>query len=302
VRLFRAISIVFISFRGGPFWRLAPSRIAPAILLTGSLGACGIFVPQKSPFSDDETIPPGALSRQGKVESNIIANIRCEIRNGAYRALGLKTVPWLETWGATVTLKLIWDEMGSLSPGLSVLSPLPNAEAFTLGVGVSGSAHATRVETITFNLSIAELLSDRRKIVSSGVLPTCDVFQNGIMIQSDLRIDQFIYDKASITPAGEATTRDVTDPQFTVFQEQITFVASYGANATPTWKLTRLAVNPSGTFASASRTLTGDVLITLGPLAKDSGGKRQLASPAREQHNAAFGGGATATSIQSQTR
>lgn len=279
-----------------------PGRIISALLLLGIVGGCGIYVPQKDPFRDDEPVAPGELSRQGKVESNIIANIRCEIRNGVYRALQLNTVPWLETWGATVTLKLIWDEMSGLNPGLSVLSPLPNAETFTLGLGASGSAHATRVETITFNLSNAELLADRRKIVQSGVLPTCDVFQNGIMIRSDLRIDQFIYDKASITPAGEATTRSITDPQFTVFQEQITFVASYGGSVTPTWKLTRLAVNPSSTFASASRTVTGDILITLGPLAKGAGGKTQLASPAREQHNSAFGGGATATSIQSQSR
>lgn len=283
-------------------WRRMLVRVFSALLLVSSAGGCGIYVPQKEPFRDDEPIATGELWRQGKIESNIIANIRCEIRNGVYRALALKTVPWLETWGATVTLKLVWDELSGLNPGASVLSPLPNSESFTLGVGASGSAHATRVETITFNLSNAELLADRRKIVQSGALPTCDVFQNGIMIRSDLRIDQFIYDKASITPAGEATTRSVTDPQFTVFQEQITFVASYGGSITPTWKLTRLTVNPSGTFASASRTVTGDVLITLGPLAKGPSGKAQLASPAREQHNSAFGGGATATSIQSQSR
>jgi hypothetical protein len=272
------------------------------ILLSG----CGLYVPEKSLFSSDavEVTPgqPAPLSPEGKLESNIIANIRCEIRNGVYDALQLGTVPWLLDWGATVTLKLTWDEMSGLAPGVSFITPLQNSNSFSLGLGASATAHGTRLETITFTYSNAELIHEQILRLKKGYSTSCSMLEDGTMIQSDLKIDQFIYDKASITVAGEATSKDILSPPYSVFQEDITFVASFGGNITPTWKFTRISANTSGNFLNATRTHTSDVLITLGPLAKTPSGKsqRQLASPAREQHNAAFGGGSTASSIQSQ--
>lgn len=46
------------------------------------------------------------MSRQGKIESNIIANIRCEITRGLNRAVNTGNVPWLAGWGTSISLNL----------------------------------------------------------------------------------------------------------------------------------------------------------------------------------------------------
>jgi len=54
------------------------------------------------------------------------------------------------------------------------------------------------------------------------------------MIESDLKIGQFIYDKAVVAgAAGEATSKSVTTPPYSTLQEDITFLASFGGNVTP---------------------------------------------------------------------
>ena len=145
------------------------SHTLPVVLaLSLSLGGCGIFVPEKTLFGNDNVDPPKA-SASGMYEHNIVAHIRCEIRNGVWRALQRPDVGWLQDYGAKVTFKITVDEQGSLAPNLSLLPPFFNSEVFTLGIGLSGSAQATRVETVQLpHLEIAELLAEQRKNVKRG--------------------------------------------------------------------------------------------------------------------------------------
>jgi hypothetical protein len=270
-------------------------RMLPfALILPAFLGGCGLFVPEKDLFSNDN-VPAGKPSPQGLFENMVVGHIRCELRNGVIKALIFPEVQWLRTWGATVTLKLTWDELSGLNPGVSLLTPFKNSQSFTLGLGTSGTAHATRIETIAFTYSFEELLAE-------GATP-CDRLQNGVMIQSDLKISQFIYDKAVIAATGEATSKNPTKPPYSTLQEDITFVASYGGSITPTWKFTRITVNPNSTLFNATRSQTDDVLITLGPVAMPATDKSQaqLSQQTQILHNAALIGSATASSIQSQT-
>ena len=129
---------------------------------------------------------------------------------------------------------------------------------------------------------------------------------DGTAITSNLEIDQFIFDKATIAATGEATSHtDLKEPIYSAFQEEITFVATYGVSITPTWKLTRLTANSSGTFLSASRSHTSNLIITLGPVDKAASKKKgptKLSSDAASQHTAALIGGQTASAIISQSR
>jgi hypothetical protein len=113
------------------------------------------------------------------------------------------------------------------------------------------------------------------------------------MIESDLKIGQFIYDKAVVAGAsGEATSNKVTTPPYSQFQFELTFSAAFSGNITPTWKFTRTTVNGTGNLFSATRTNTQYVLITLG---KESPQTAAL-------HNAALTGNATGTGVQSLMR
>ena len=129
------------------------------LLASTSIGACGLTVPQKEFLASG--VDP---KRQGNLENNLVANIKCEIEKGLYRVWlernhnqALENVKWLYTkyesgspaqagdssgknkknkritngnisaWGTSVSLTLQIDEGGGLNPGVSVIEPLQNA-------------------------------------------------------------------------------------------------------------------------------------------------------------------------------
>jgi hypothetical protein len=141
------------------------------------------------------------------------------------------------------------------------------------------------------------------------------------MIDSDLKIWEFIYDKAVIASSINASafvpvtkvenvvdkngkpvldkngkpktkavvlgyTRHPSWPLYNTFTENITFTATFGGNVTPTWKLARVSANSSGTFLSATRTNTNQLTITMGPIQYQASATQpaQLSSGAQAQH------------------
>ena len=279
-------------------------KVAVVLFSSLTLTGCGLYVPEKDPLTTNDIDPRNGMSRQGKIESNIIANIRCEITKGLYRAVSTGNVPWLAGWGTSISLNLTWEEMSSVNPGILYTTPIGGSGVFSGSAGVSGSAHSTRNEAITFTLENKTLLQEAMLTSHSRQGLDCAAAEDGVTVSSDLKIDEFIYDKASIAGGNEARTGPIENPQFSTFQETLTFVVSFGGNVTPSWKFIRLSVNPSEQFLAASRTKSSQVIITLGPLAKPSkpAGAAQLALQAAVQHDAAVIGNATAAAIQSQSR
>jgi hypothetical protein len=284
------------------------SALPIVLALSTSLAGCGFYVPEKEIFVNDN-VERGDLSPEGRFENMIVAHVKCEIRKGLWKAMYFPNVKaWLEPWGTTVTLKITVDESSALTPSATFLSPLPNAQKFTLGLGGSGTAHATRVETIAYTYSNLELENEAKKELRAKGVLSCDHLQSGVMIESDLKIEQFIYDKAVIAAVGEDISTNLTTAPFSTFSNDITFVASFGGSVTPTWTLTTVTVNPSGPLFGATRTRTHEAIITLGPLATPPAkGKPKdravlLAPYAQTVHDAAIYGSATATAIQSQAR
>lgn len=269
-----------------------------------ALTGCGLYVPQKDPLVQNDIDPRNGMSRQGKIESNIIANIRCEVTRGLYRAVSTGNVPWLTGWGTSISLNLTWEESSNVNPGVLYTTPIGGSDLFSAGGGVSGSAHSTRNEAITFTLENRTLLQEAMLTSHAQQGLDCSALEDGVTVSSDLKIDEFIYDKASIAGGREARTRPIQYPQFSTFQETLTFVVSVGGDITPSWKFIRLSVNPSGQFLAGSRSKTSQVIVTLGPLAKPAGpaGSAQLALQAAVQHDAAIAGNATAAAIRSQSR
>ena len=131
------------------------------------------------------------------------------------------------------------------------------------------------------------------------------------MIDGDLRIWEFIYDKAFVAGASNATTwspvkidtgekdkkgkpiytteygRHPNWPLYNTVTENISFVASFSGNVTPTWKLARVAANSTGNFLSATRTNTNQLTITMGPIQSPGSptSPPQLKQGAQTQHD-----------------
>ena len=81
-------------------------RVVVLASLSLGLCGCGLYVPQKDPLTKNDRDAYG-MSHQGKIESNIIANIRCEVTNGLYQAYKSGKVPWIDKWGTSISLNLV---------------------------------------------------------------------------------------------------------------------------------------------------------------------------------------------------
>lgn len=289
--------------------------LPPGLILLLVLGACGLTVPEKDVLTRDNINPKNGHSDIGELENRIAAHVECEIRNGLWEASKIKYVPWLEKWGTSVSLTVTAEEQSAANPGVSLMTPLENSvkafpvggnvvspQSFTLGLGASGTANATRVETIQFTYANKQLLDEYADNVRLGNKTSCDGYQKGVMIESDLKIAQFIIDKATLASTGVATSQPRSWAPFNTFQEQITFAASFGGSATPTWKFARVSVDPNSPLVTATRTKTNALIITLGQLGQPASptSPAQLAQQGASQHGAAVQGGATAGAINAQ--
>jgi hypothetical protein len=280
------------------------TRMFVACAVAATSGACGLQVPEKNMISPDY-IDPRGVSSEGKYEDTIVRHLVCEIGGGIFQAANNKlNVGWLTSsdWGTSVTLTITHEDQSSLNPNVTftdLLPPLKSAQTFILGAGVNGSANATRTETIQFTY-VNNTLWRWAKINSvNGDPPSCSEYQNGVMVDGDLKIRQFIYDKAVIATAGNDVSGANGDYPFNTFTENLSFVATLGGSITPTWKLTYFTANVPGPFLSATRTNTDQLTITIGPIGTYASkkGPAELSTSAQNQHNTQVQAGANGTAI-----
>lgn len=276
-----------------------------------NLGGCtGLFVPELQEFYADR--------EQEKFDENIIvAQIKCELHKAVQDTLAEYSysgpnsgngIDWLRSWGAKVSFGLTVDEKGGLNPGLTFIEPIETKlfkfptgtvtapQSFSFGLGLQASSDATRKETIGFTYAFQDLLKER------PIDGPCDN-ENGVLINSDLKIGEFISNKAFIAKVpGTVEAQKPGDSPFTTFTYEATFVVVYGGNVTPTWKLARISANTNAAFLSLVRTKTDDVTITLGPVVSPSTpyAAAILSPEAENAHLAAQIGQAVANAIQSQ--
>lgn len=252
--------------------------LSSSLLLAG----CGTTVPEMQEWYE----PP---EKQKITENLIINHIKCELHRGVdaaidkYYGAGKRSgyaADWIKNWLATVTLKLTVEEKSSINPGISWVRTWPDARSFTLGLGISGSADATRVETISFTYPLKKLRSARR------IVKPCED-PSEAFIAGDLKIGQFLDKKVFLT-----TVPGTIVGPYSAFSYQVTFVVVYGGAATPTWKLLDVTANPDAPFFNASRTRTHDVTITLAPPGDEA------AEEAAQLHNAALIGQAVASALR----
>jgi hypothetical protein len=140
----------------------------------------------------------------------------------------------------------------------------------------------------------------------------------GVLIDGDLKIQEFLLDKAQIVAAANGLWDPKKGAPYNAWTEEITFVSAYGGTITPTWKLARISSNASSNLLVAQRTNTNDLVITLGPLepcqqgwVKEAEKNRcplginesplQLTAAAMNQHNARVSANAIAVSVSNQS-
>jgi hypothetical protein len=245
------------------------------LIALAALAACGMYTPDKDPFVGDPLLAPDYRHTwQGNYEKALINHVTCEISRGLFEARWrLKTYilkgNWLnEKWGTAVTLTLTVEDQTGLSPGVSTITPLPNRvfsfptggnfispQSFSLNLGGTASVNALRTETIQWTVRNSDLVNYHE----------CR-YPPGVLIDGDLKIKDFVYDKVQLIEAASGLWDPLGKPPYNTWTEEITFVSAYGATATPTWHLARVSANASSNLVVGQRTNTNDLVITLGPL------------------------------------
>jgi len=263
----------------------------------------------------------------------VVEHVQCEVQTSvqflllddidaaaAASAAGLKqgrSVDWLNKWGAQSILTITVDEKSSLNPGVTFTPPMapavtqfpPNLtvttpQSFSLGLGASASADATRKETLSWlidfkrftdknSLARARVLRDQiyeLAAISGGepVAMLCNQ-QHGTLVQGDLKLKEWLY--AATTPTfvrngvasdyAKGLQAEAKASKKDVIAHEITFVILYSGNITPSWKLLRVSANTgSQPLLGAQRSRTQDLIISMGPLAETG--------PSQAQQNAAL--------------
>jgi hypothetical protein len=147
------------------------------LVVASAVAACGLYTPDKDPFSSDAPIPPSNNTRQGIYEDAIVHHVTCEISHGLVAAQQLKLPFPLSKWGTTVTITITIEDQTGLAPGIS-LFPFPSLgnvstpQLFSLSIGGSASVNALRTETIKFTIKNEDLIL-RTLVITSYCLAYC---------------------------------------------------------------------------------------------------------------------------------
>jgi hypothetical protein len=277
------------------------------ILVSAGLSACGTFVPGLQEIYDIEDT--------SRMIDAIVSHVQCEVQSGiqflilddidaASAALSLtgkiqeRRLKFLEDWAAQATLTLTVDEKTTLSPGLSLNQVFPNAittfsngnvttaQSFSLGLGATASADATRKETVSWLIDFRRFMNKRSLLrarkerdrvyaaARTAGAHTISICNDGPLIEGDLKLREWLY--AVLLPAfvqggivsdyRAALENEAKLTKKDVISHQITFAILYSGNVTPTWKLVRVSANQGSLpLFNAQRGRTQDLTISMGP-------------------------------------
>ena len=194
---------------------------------------------------------------------------------------------------AQMSLSFQVDESSALNPGVLLTTTLPNAvstfgksstvttgQSRSLGFGGTLSSTATRIDKYDPTFTIGYLMepdhpdsicADRKNdpFRKKGWEP--DV-SSPFAIEGDLGIHDWLVGATIVNTLIQSNTvasggggGGGGGVKTDAISYEVKFVIVSSGNITPTWKLVQVSANTSGTFYSAGRTRTHDLIITIGP-------------------------------------
>jgi len=218
----------------------------------------------------------------------IVTNVTCEVQNAVHQVYTDYEHTFLDNWGVQITLSLTIEEKSAVNPTVNWLPPSPPSAIFNLGAGGTLSAGATRIDKLNSYYLVSEL---RYRACDPRNRPG-----GAFLMQSDLKLKEWLYDVISTSVTGTVPyERNTPTGPFkqNVVSHQVKFEVLSSGNVTPGWKLTRVSINPTGTFFATSRNRTHDLLVTFGPAEKALvetivGGRKRMVVTAGPSTQAAF--------------
>ncbi len=236
------------------------------------LCACGLSVPEI------QENPTNQVGGQLLVKA-IVNSVHCDLKNAVLYALGPSSRPqnrakkqafFTSDWGAQMALTLTVEEKWILNPVVVVTPMTPPSQVFTLGLGATVSADATRKETLNLYYTVADLRSGRPCPEPNNLEPNAP--REPLLLQNDLKLKEWLLDEVMLVGTNEIGAP--IDPgniyKQNVLQHEVKFEVITNGTLAPALKLVTSNVNQSGTFFSTTRDRTHDLIVTFGPVDRHS--------------------------------
>jgi hypothetical protein len=227
------------------------------------VAGCGTFVPSLQEAGDE-----------GLLVQSIVESIHCEVGTAVKAVISHDSdertgklnpvaAEFYNNWGAEVAVTLAIDDTTTIAPNAVGLPPSPVTAIFSIGGNASLGTEATRTDKVNFFYTMKQLY---KEACTAGIQPNPGA--PSIIIQNDLKTADWLYDQ--ILPLYTRSVHLETSAKGilkqNVLSHEVKFIVTTTGGLTPGLKLTRATLNQSGTFLSASRNRTSDLLITFGPL------------------------------------
>ena len=177
-----------------PYLRKASIPAALAAAVGIALSACSL-------------VPVAVPAARGPSIEQVVARVKCDLKDAVKDYLLRQDYPWFQTWTAQVNLNFIVNDQSSLTPGVSFIQPLTTdsipfrvtngSRSATLGLGAGFNNTATRNETLTFSMSLQDIVDDYT-IYKDSPHRLLDCSRSDIMdINSELGLRQWMADAFS---------------------------------------------------------------------------------------------------------
>jgi hypothetical protein len=190
---------------------------------------------------------------------------------------------FLADWGVEVATDLTVTENSTLAPGFSWTPTKP----ISIAAGVGAEAVSSNENKYNVFYPLSQLYRPDLFKVENETRPCRDPLgqkEGSPLVDIDLQIVPLLESRIQIVSLGLAddpkTMQDVMGVK-NVLTQTVSIKEKISGNVTPKWEFTTRNVNPSGTFLSAGRERTHQLVFTFGPMAAD---KRQLTPLAEQFH------------------
>lgn len=254
-----------------------------------SQSSCGTYIPSQRDW------PNGSSRLVEDMNATLVRSVVCELSYAVTLAVmndldqarkrpSLKAYgSFLADWGVEVATDLTVMENSTLAPGFSWTPDKP----ISITTGVSAEAVATNENKYNIFYPISALYRPDLFKLNATTRPCRDPKGNkegSPLVDIDLRILPLLESRIQVVQLGLAadpkTMEEVLGVK-NVLTQTVSIKEKMSGDVTPKWEFTTRNVNPSGTFLSAGRERTHQLVFTFGPLAP---GKRALTPLAEQFH------------------
>jgi hypothetical protein len=263
--------------------------IALLLWLTG----CGTYIPSQRDWPNDST------RNVQDMNSALAYSIVCELSYAVTLAIktDLRLAPqrssrrvysrFLADWGVEVATDLTVSENSNIRPSGLWAPVSPLSAIFTLSGGIGGSAIATNENKYNVFYPLSALYKPDLFHENSKERPCRNPTGNkegSPLVDIDLKLLPLLGSRIQLVTlniADAPSKEEKISGEKNVLTQTVSIKETVSGDITPTWAFTTGSVNPSGTFLSAGRERTHQVVFTFGQLAP---GGRSLTFLAETTH------------------